>query len=382
MDVSRPAQTQTSMASTKHEDVHKAIVDGPNLKSSVTEENGNQGNNSSHVSNVSDESSETDDDYDILKYKCDQCNLEFLYKSWFLRHKAIHNPATFTCNYCPKKFKRKDGLKEHTFYHIGRAKFKCDICSNLFSDRRNLNSHIKSKHIGNLLSCPNCSKQYNGKRQLRYHIQRMHEKINKYFCECNAGFTVPSLLFKHRIKMNHKKPEVTKEPKENGNQDNNSSHVSNVSDESSETDDDYDILKYKCDQCNLEFLYKSWFLRHKAIHNPATFTCNYCPKKFKRKDGLKEHTFYHIGRAKFKCDICSNLFSDRRNLNSHIKSKHIGNLLSCPNCSKQYNGKRQLRYHIQRMHEKINKYFCECNAGFTVPSLLFKHRIKMDHKKP
>lgn len=39
MDVSRPAQTQTSMASTKHEDVHKAIVDGPNLKSSVTEGN-------------------------------------------------------------------------------------------------------------------------------------------------------------------------------------------------------------------------------------------------------------------------------------------------------------------------------------------------------
>jgi len=39
MDVSRPAQTQTSMASTEHEDVHKAVVDGPNLKSSVTEGN-------------------------------------------------------------------------------------------------------------------------------------------------------------------------------------------------------------------------------------------------------------------------------------------------------------------------------------------------------
>ncbi|KAF0759710.1 zinc finger protein 320-like [Aphis craccivora] len=77
--------------------------------------------------------------------------------------------GTFICNYCPKIFHRKDALKDHSFYHFGRQNFECSLCNKMFSDKRNLNSHIKIKHV---------------------------------------GFTVPSMLSKHRNKMNFLKHDV------------------------------------------------------------------------------------------------------------------------------------------------------------------------------
>lgn len=151
------------------------------------EDNIQENDNNQEEDASKDECSSNEEDENILQYKCDKCNLSFQYKSWFKRHRKIHDPASIPCEYCPKIFKRKDSLKDHLYFHTGRRNFKCGECGRVFADRRNLTKHNYSKHIGVTEYCPHCKKGYGGKRELRYHIQRIHDKVNQYLCECGAG---------------------------------------------------------------------------------------------------------------------------------------------------------------------------------------------------
>lgn len=132
--------------------------------------NSSQFDDCNYDNNIDNGSSDTNENKDMLQYKCDKCELPFINKIWFLRHMAKHDPERFICNYCPKSFKSEDVLAEHTFYHFGRKNFVCNICNKMFSDRRNLNSHKISRHVYNLLPSPKCSKPYHGTRGLRYQL--------------------------------------------------------------------------------------------------------------------------------------------------------------------------------------------------------------------
>lgn len=67
------------------------------------EEVGSQEEDSSQEEDTSqdeDSSQEQDDNINdecILKYKCDKCDLSFKFKSWFMRHTKIHDPASIPC---------------------------------------------------------------------------------------------------------------------------------------------------------------------------------------------------------------------------------------------------------------------------------------------
>jgi len=75
-----------------------------------------------------DNNDENNDDEDVLKFKCNICHIGYQYNSWYSRHMSTHNPGLFVCKYCPKSFKRKDTLNEHTYIHLGGRSFKCNEC--------------------------------------------------------------------------------------------------------------------------------------------------------------------------------------------------------------------------------------------------------------
>jgi len=51
-----------------------------------------------------------------LKYMCEECKIEFKYRSVYIKHMAKHNPASISCPVCAKLFKRKDTLTVHFFF--------------------------------------------------------------------------------------------------------------------------------------------------------------------------------------------------------------------------------------------------------------------------
>uniref|UniRef100_A0A2S2PEE5 Zinc finger protein n=1 Tax=Schizaphis graminum TaxID=13262 RepID=A0A2S2PEE5_SCHGA len=148
----------------------------------------------------------TTDEDNVLKYECEKCKIRFRFKIWYNRHLSTHDPSSFRCNYCPKVYKRKDTLGEHMSCHVGGRVFKCITCVKNFSDRRNLRTHEKLIHNSDPVKCPKCQNFYADNRQLRYHNLRMHTNKKPFRCECNASFAVPSMLSKHRTKMNHPRP--------------------------------------------------------------------------------------------------------------------------------------------------------------------------------
>ena len=47
----------------------------------------------------------------------------------------------FTCQYCSKKFKRKDHLKDHEKLHTGERPYTCEYCGRGFVQRSNCKIH-------------------------------------------------------------------------------------------------------------------------------------------------------------------------------------------------------------------------------------------------
>ncbi|XP_050062999.1 histone-lysine N-methyltransferase KMT5B-B-like [Aphis gossypii] len=153
--VNVPASTETEVESMAVDNPPGSTVNDPpetvNVPASTeTEEESETDNDSSTDTDVSssDENEvhkKTDDESSInstgssdvdspYKYHCSNCVLSFKYNCWYKRHMATHNPGTFTCQYCPKVFKRKDTMREHQQLHFGEPKHKCKHCDKEFGD--------------------------------------------------------------------------------------------------------------------------------------------------------------------------------------------------------------------------------------------------------
>ena len=67
-----------------------------------------------------------------------------------------HYPPTedptrpFACTQCPKRFRMKHHLKEHTLIHSGEMPFSCHLCPKRFNRSYTLKNHMKLHSAGNL----------------------------------------------------------------------------------------------------------------------------------------------------------------------------------------------------------------------------------------
>ena len=69
-------------------------------------------------------------------------------KTWFTKHNATHRDVntSYQCHSCPKKFKRKEDMKKHSFIHTNERPHKCTACDAKFKRRHHLENHLKTIH--------------------------------------------------------------------------------------------------------------------------------------------------------------------------------------------------------------------------------------------
>jgi len=158
--------------------------------------------------------------------KCTVCKQSFSSKQSLNRHSQVkHNPATpetVTCQHC-KKIIRKENAYAHMKLH-SETKHTCDICNKNFPRLTLYKYHMKS-----------------------------HSGVKEFKCnECDASFTLNTLLNKH-IKIHQSK-------------------------------------QFKCRECDKEFITSVKLNRHMKAHaDDKPFQCTECPSVFNRNDNMKKH---------------------------------------------------------------------------------------------
>jgi KRAB domain-containing zinc finger protein len=99
-------------------------------------------------------------------YKCQDCNLSFIYKSMLNNHQKLHlkgyafkpkktaeerKNMVFQCQTCLKLFRNEPNLKRHVdTVHLRVRKYICGTCQKPFSQKSALETHIRI-HTGLLL---------------------------------------------------------------------------------------------------------------------------------------------------------------------------------------------------------------------------------------
>ena len=69
----------------------------------------------------------------------------------FAHYPPTEDPSRpFGCSQCPKRFRMKHHLKEHTLIHSGEMPFSCHLCPKRFNRSYTLKNHMKLHSAGNL----------------------------------------------------------------------------------------------------------------------------------------------------------------------------------------------------------------------------------------
>ena len=68
----------------------------------------------------------------VIPFECHTCGKNFSDNAHLIKHIETHRDATFGCEACICKFKKKITLKNHKLYHTGQRKFLCKTCFQAF----------------------------------------------------------------------------------------------------------------------------------------------------------------------------------------------------------------------------------------------------------
>lgn len=273
-----------------------------------------------------------------------------------------------------KKYgKRKRGLRvcyicgkqtimiaEHLLTHRKIGDCKCDTCGKLLRNRIELSVHIQAKHRPQKeknYKCDLCEYSCETQRYLTVHVNNVHEPNKKFECViCNKRFKATENLRLHQM-----------------------THTGEN--------------RYKCRLCPEQFKDKEKFKKHKMdehnIQPDKLFKCDQCNLTFLFNYGLVRHLkseLHQVG-GMFECEICSEKFNMKSLFKRHMHLKHqdgnkfAGDPVKCNICNKEFKYAIYLRGH-QRIHQSDYKYRCEiCDKGFHWRSSWKEHMPKHTGEK-
>ncbi|KAF8786164.1 zinc finger protein 184-like [Argiope bruennichi] len=112
---------------------------------------------------------------------CDICNLRFpSYANMRRHHLHMHQGIrTFECQFCSKRFLRKEQFMEHLVGHSKPKPLQCNFCNGTFNFRGQLRSHISSEHPAVFdKTCHLCDFKASSPNAVKLHYSTFHLKRN------------------------------------------------------------------------------------------------------------------------------------------------------------------------------------------------------------
>ncbi|XP_033110077.1 zinc finger protein PLAG1-like [Anneissia japonica] len=200
-----------------------------------------------------------------VTFSCDQCSKIFLNMEKLKTHSYMHSgerPFICTKPDCKKAFISSYKLSRHMATHSPEKTHHCQYCDKKFHRKDHLKNHLQT-HDPNKESfhCENCSKVYNTKPGFKKHIAMHAADAGELTCKvCDRDFENTDVLIEH-IKVHSGKSNGAKEK------------------------------KHKCDDCDRKFYTRKDVRRHMVVHTgQKNFLCQTCGQRFGRKDHLVRHT--------------------------------------------------------------------------------------------
>ncbi|KAL1518391.1 hypothetical protein ABEB36_002021 [Hypothenemus hampei] len=257
----------------------------------------------------------------IHEFKCNVCQKVLFGRSNRLEQHMVtshSNIKNYSCHICPKKFKSKQQLVNHSRVHTGEKPYHCQICGESFATTQNLYNH-KKKHTGidKQYQCRMCEKAYLTPGELESHQRIIHTGEKPFLCEiCSRTYSSLRYLGLH-IKSVHEKTE-------------------------------------KCFKCGLMFNIKRVQSHMQKHHNREAgiqrYTCDKCGKGFITPHTLKKHQLTHSGQRPFSCKTCHKSFTQKSAVDVHMKVHSNVRSFSCEQCAKTFKYKQHLKLHLKLKH--------------------------------
>ena len=164
----------------------------------------------------------------------------------------------FSCQHCPKGFKRKHNFDMHMRTHTGEKPFNCLVCKKSFALKRHLTRHMLSHTGEKPYHCETCGKDFARNDALTSH-RRTHTGEKPYICEfCHQGFAANGALTRHRRTHTGEKP----------------------------------------------------------------YVCEFCHQGFAESTTLTRHRRTHTLEKPYDCSSCYMCFADSNSRNNHQRRKH------------------------------------------------------------
>ncbi|XP_045502794.1 zinc finger protein 678 [Colias croceus] len=256
---------------------------------------------------------------------CDMCDVTCPNKQILLKHiKKKHDPGSYSCEYCGKKFVRKAHVSRHLSQKgcDGRdlLKFSCEICDTLFTRKDNLMMHLRQQHITK----------------------------GTYLCkQCNYFTRNFSKLIVHS--RNHHQPKP---------------------------------LRFECDHCGKVMNSRASISKHLEIHGDKKYLCGVCGYRTYTIEVMRRHTLTHVDNKPYKCNSCDRSFIQRSLLVRHLE-KHIG--FTCKICLQRFDDKNELirHKHSHKSDDELNCTFEDCDKQNFKNAAELERHIKehlTDHK--
>ncbi|KAH8417040.1 hypothetical protein KR222_001852 [Zaprionus bogoriensis] len=401
---------------------------------------------------------------------CGRCDARFVSQQLLRHHNELqckNAQKRFLCHKCPLRFRWRHNLKLHIREHrITNQTFECGDCKRVFDKKKSLTVHLLSVHAeeSKLIPCQWCSRKFYRRDYLVKHLKRhgirepdipLAETLiaatskpngpKRITCKiCNMQFARIIDLRAH-IQLELKlslSPHQQYDSPHNYSITNASGYELQLDD--SDTEDELHLslanpaarFVYVCELCRVQCKRKYEMFQHqRAMHqfDKMPYECERCIFKCVCKSILEQHrrSQCHSAEKKYTCSRCSYKFMWPENLELHMQLQHgmpagAGaetlptsvatvsadrmpavpadaaataaptatedvQLLQCPHCDRTYQMKARLSNHIRDVHingdrkrkEAIKKFLCSlCGLETQSAATLVTHMRRHTGEKP